>query len=434
MDSIYQWSIVGSFTFLSASFGLFGELPDFRRLENPDTNLASEIISSDGQTLGKFYLDDNRTPVAYEDLPDHLVKALVATEDERYYKHSGIDAIGTMRAVVYLGSKGGASTITQQLARQLFVGVRSKNIFQAITQKIKEWVIAVQLERQYTKEEIIMMYFNIYDFNNQADGIRSASRIYFGKEPKELTVDESAVLVGMFKNSSLYNPRRNPQGVTNRRNVVLGQMAKSNFITKQQRDSLQQLPLEINYNPESHKEGVATYFREYLRAYLKEWIDNNPKAEGGKHNLYLDGLKIYTTIDSRMQRYAEEAVTEHMTRLQAEYFVQNTTERNKTTPFVGISEKEIDNILERAMKTSDRWRFMKAQGKSEKEIRASFNKPIEMEVFTWQGEKDTIMTPLDSIRYYKTFLRTGMMSMEPQTGYVKAWVGELTINIFNTIR
>lgn len=241
MDSIYQWSIVGSFTFLSASFGLFGELPDFRRLENPDTNLASEIISSDGQTLGKFYLDDNRTPVAYEDLPDHLVKALVATEDERYYKHSGIDAIGTMRAVVYLGSKGGASTITQQLARQLFVGVRSKNIFQAITQKIKEWVIAVQLERQYTKEEIIMMYFNIYDFNNQADGIRSASRIYFGKEPKELTVDESAVLVGMFKNSSLYNPRRNPQGVTNRRNVVLGQMAKSNFITKQQRDSLQQL-------------------------------------------------------------------------------------------------------------------------------------------------------------------------------------------------
>lgn len=416
--------------FLSASFGLFGELPDFRRLENPDTNLASEIISSDGQTLGKFYLDDNRTPVAYEDLPDHLVKALVATEDERYYKHSGIDAIGTMRAVVYLGSKGGASTITQQLARQLFVGVRSKNIFQAITQKIKEWVIAVQLERQYTKEEIIMMYFNIYDFNNQADGIRSASRIYFGKEPKELTVDESAVLVGMFKNSSLYNPRRNPQGVTNRRNVVLGQMAKSNFITKQQRDSLQQLPLEINYNPESHKEGVATYFREYLRAYLKEWIDNNPKAEGGKHNLYLDGLKIYTTIDSRMQRYAEEAVTEHMTRLQAEYFVQNTTERNKTTPFVGISEKEIDNILERAMKTSDRWRFMKAQGKSEKEIRASFNKPIEMEVFTWQGEKDTIMTPLDSIRYYKTFLRTGMMSMEPQTGYVKAWVGGINYKHF----
>ena len=290
--------------FISASLGLFGEMPDTTALENPRTNLATEIISSDGETLGKFYYEDNRTPVAYSELPKHLVDALIATEDIRYFDHAGIDARGTLRAFAFLGKKGGASTISQQLARQLFVGVRSKNKLETATQKIKEWVIATRLERQYTKEEIIAQYFNIYDFGNNADGIRSASRIYFGKEPKALSIDESAMLVGMFKNSSLYNPRpkRNPEGTKNRRNVVLSQMAKYGFIKEKLKDSLQQLPLGLNYSPESHREGIATYFRAYLRRFMKEWVNNpqNTKPNGDKYNIYKDGLKIHTTIDARM--------------------------------------------------------------------------------------------------------------------------------------
>lgn len=421
------------FIFLLAAWGAFGEMPTFERLENPQTNLASEIISSDGKTLGKFYLDDNRTPVSYEDLPKNLVEALVATEDVRYYRHSGIDAWGTLRAFAFLGQRGGASTISQQLARQLFIGVRSKNKFETITQKIKEWVIATRLERQYTKEEIIAMYMNIYDFNFNADGIRSASRIYFGKEPKDLKIEESAVLVGMLKNSSYYNPIRRTELVLNRRNTVLGQMAKYDYITEKQKDSLQALKMEIFFSPESHREGLATYFRMYIQGYLNRWIAKNPKPDGSNYSLFLDGLKIYTTVDSRMQANAEEAVQEHMKRLQKEFFVQNTLERNKTAPFLDINQDEIKSILERGMKTSDRWRIMKAQGKSEKEIRAAFNQKTEMTVFDWNRdirEKDTLMTPMDSIRYYKSFLRTAMMSMEPQTGHVKAWVGGLNYKHF----
>ncbi|MDT0606177.1 penicillin-binding protein 1A [Croceitalea rosinachiae] len=428
------WILFGSgilaaaLIFLLASWGAFGEMPEYEYLENPETNLATEFIASDGATLGKLYLDDNRTPVDYKDLPKNLVDALVATEDARFFNHAGIDARGTLRAFVYLGSKGGASTISQQLARQLFVGVRSRNKFQAVTQKIKEWVLATRLERQYTKEEIIGMYFNIYDFGNNADGIRSASRIYFGKEPKELRIEESAMLVGMFKNSSLYNPRpsRNPEGTKNRRNVVLAQMAKYGYLDQKTKDSLQKLPLNLNYNPESHREGLATYFRMYMQRWLNRWVKANPKPDGETYNIYKDGLKIFTTLDSRMQKNAEDAVEAHMSRLQTEFFVQNTPERNPTTPFLDLETFEIDNIMERAMKTSDRWRVLKSQGKSENEIRSSFNKETEMIVFDWNSdsyEKDTIMTPLDSIRYYKTFLRTAMMSMEPQTGHVKAWVG-----------
>lgn len=423
--------------FLSASWGLFGELPPYEYLENPQTNLASQIISSDGNLLGKFYLDDNRTDVKFDDLPDNLVNALIATEDARFNSHAGIDAWGTVRAFVYLGRRGGASTISQQLARQLFVGVRSRSKFDAIKQKIKEWVLAIRLERSYTKEEIISMYFNIYDFGNNADGIRSASRIYFGKEPKDLKTEESAMLVGMFKNSSLFNPLRREEMVKTRRNVVLAQMAKYDYITKVEKDSLQALKMDINYNPESHREGLATYFRMYLQRFMKDWIDKNPKPviDGGRdrYNLYLDGLKIYTTIDSKMQANAEESVEEHMTKLQAEFFHQNTPERNKTTPFSDITPEETKGIMERAMKTSERWRIMKEQGKSEKEIRASFNKKTEMTVFDWKSdtkEKDTILTPMDSIRYYKTFLRTAMMSMEPQTGHVKAWVGGINYKHF----
>ncbi|MDF0706810.1 penicillin-binding protein 1A [Flagellimonas okinawensis] len=412
--------------FLLASWGVFGEMPTFERLENPETNLATEFISSDGETLGKLYLDDNRTWVDYETLPQNIVDALVATEDARYYEHSGIDARGFARALAYLGTKGGASTISQQLARQLFVGVRSRNLFEAVTQKIKEWVIATRLERNYTKEEIIAMYLNIYDFGYAADGIRSASRIYFGKEPNELRTEESAVLIGMLKNSSLYNPIRREELVFNRRNTVLGQMAKYGYISEKEKDSLQTLEMKINFNPESHREGLATYFRMYLQRWLNNWVKDNPKPNGEKWNIYLDGLKVYTTVDSRMQRNAEEAVQEHMSNLQAKFFHQNTPQRNPTAPFLDISRGAIDTIMERAMKASPRWRVLKREGLSEKEIEATFHEKTEMTVFDWNSdsyEKDTIMTPMDSIRYYKTFLRTSMMSMEPQTGHVKAWVG-----------
>ncbi|WP_370226824.1 penicillin-binding protein 1A [Mesoflavibacter sp.] len=421
--------------FFLASVGAFGEMPDHTQLENPETNLATEIISSDGKTLAKFYLNDNRTPVRYEDLPQNLIDALVATEDARYYDHSGIDARGLLRAVLKPGS-GGASTISQQLAKQLFHGEGSKNIAERLIQKIKEWIIAVRLERQYTKEEIIAQYFNIYDFGNNADGIRSAARIYFGKEPKELTVKESAMLVGMFKNSSLYNPRpdKNPVGVKNRRNVVLAQMTKYGVLDEKIKDSLQKTELDLNFNPESHNDGTATYFREYLRAFLKDWANDkkNYKADGSKYNIYQDGLKVYTTIDSRMQKYAEDAVVKHMKKLQAEFFHQNTPDRNPTAPFLDLDKDEIESLMQRSMRQSERWRHMKYDlKKSEKEIIASFNKPTEMTIFSWErGEIDTIMKPMDSMRYYKHFLQPGLMSMDPQTGHVKAWVGGMNYKHF----
>ncbi len=355
------------FVFLLASWGVFGEMPTFERLENPQTNLATEIISSDGETLGKFYLDDNRTDVAYEDLPKNLVNALVATEDARYYDHAGIDARGTLRAVFFLGKRGGASTISQQLSKLLFTERASASTLDRIIQKVKEWVIAIRLERQYTKEEIIAMYMNIYDFHYNADGIRSASRIYFGKEPQNLKTEESAVLVGMLKNSSLYNPIRREELVLNRRNTVLGQMSKYGYITEHEKDSLQALKMDINFSPESHREGLATYFRMHLQRFLNRWIDKNPKpaleGERDRWNIYLDGLKVYTTIDSRMQKNAEDAVKEHMKNLQAEFFHQNTPDRNSTAPFLELTSEEIKQIMERAMKNSERWRKMRAAGK-----------------------------------------------------------------------
>ena len=417
--------------FLLASFGTFGFMPDHTALENPRTNLATEVISSDGVTLGKFYYEDNRTPVSFKELPKHLVDALIATEDIRYFDHAGIDARGTLRALFKFGQGGGASTISQQLAKQLFHGEGSRNTFGRITQKIKEWVIATRLEKQYTKEEIIAQYFNIYDFGNNADGIRSAARIYFGKEPSALNLKESAMLVGMFKNSSLYNPRpeRNPVGTKNRRNVVLSQMEKYGFITQTVKDSLQQTPLDLNYTPESHREGIATYFRAYLKTFLKDWINKseNVKPNGEKYNIYKDGLKIYTTIDSRMQFLAEQSVTEHMKALQAEFFVQNTPRRNPTAPFLDLEDEEIERLLKLGMKRSERWRKMRYDLKKPvREIIASFDKPTKMRIFSWtapNNEIDTILTPMDSMRYYKFFLRAGIMSMEPQTGFVKAWVG-----------
>ena len=427
-----------SSVFLIASFGLFGEMPDHTALENPRTNLASEIISSDGKTLGKFFYQDNRTPVAFSQLPSHLVNALIATEDVRYFNHAGIDIRGTLRAFVTLGRGGGASTISQQLAKQLFHGEGSRSTTGRVIQKIKEWVIAIRLERQYTKQEIIAQYFNIYDFNNFADGIRSASRIYFSKEPKDLSINESAMLVGMFKNSSLYNPRpkNNPVGTKNRRNVVLSQMAKYGYIKEALKDSLQQLSLGLNYSPESHREGVATYFRSYLREYMREWVNSpsNRKPNKDKYNIYQDGLRIYTTIDSRMQIFAETATKEHMSNLQTEFFVQNTPERNPTTPFLKLKPKQVTALLNSSMKRSERWRKMKYDlQKQDKEIVESFKTPASMKIFSWtakNNEIDTVMTPLDSMRYYKSLLRTGMMSMDPQSGHVKAWVGGINYKHF----
>ncbi len=427
-----------SLLFLLASWGVFGEMPDHTVLENPKTNLASEIISSDGKTLGKFYFKDNRTPIDYKELPQHLVDALIATEDARYNEHAGIDARGTLRAIVKAGKGGGASTISQQLAKQLFHGEGSKNTIGRITQKAKEWIIAIRLERQYTKEEIIAMYFNIYDFGNNADGIRSASRIYFGKEPKELELHESAMLVGMFKNSSFYNPRshRNPEGTKNRRNVALAQMAKYGYITEEVRDSVQKMELELHYSPESHREGIATYFREYLRGFMKSWAndESNRKPDGSKYNINSDGLKIFVTIDSRMQKYAEEAIKKHMPNLQAEFDNQNTPRRNATAPFLELDASEVDELMKRGMKRSERWRKMKYDlKKSDEEIIASFDQPVKMSIFSWKSDRyeiDTIMTPMDSMRYYKSFLLPAMMSMDPQTGHVKAWVGGMNYKHF----
>ena len=286
--------------FLLASWGVLGDMPDHTQLENPRTNLATEIISSDGETLGKFYFKDNRTPVSYSELPQNLVDALIATEDARFHEHSGIDARGTLRAFFFLGGRGGASTISQQLSRQLFVGVASKSTLSRITQKIKEWVIATRLERQYTKEEIMAQYFNIYDFGNNGDGIRSASSIYFDKEPKDLTLKESAMLVGMFKNSSLYNPRRNPEGVKNRRNVVLAQMEKYGYISEAVKDSLQKTELDLKYTPQSHRDGIATYFRGYLDRFMKDWIKKTDKDGTVRHSVIND-LPLGRNIDEMIR-------------------------------------------------------------------------------------------------------------------------------------
>lgn len=408
--------------FLLASWGVFGSMPTFEELENPETNLATEIFSSDGETLGKYY-NENRTPIKYEDLPQHLVDALIATEDERYYEHAGIDAKGTLRAAVFLGKKGGASTISQQLAKLLFTDNVSRNPFARGVQKVKEWIIATRLERQYTKEEIITMYLNKYDFLYQAVGVRSAAKIYFDKEPKDLKVEEAAVLVAMLKNPILYNPVKEnfKENALRRRNVVISQMEANDYISEAQEDSLQQLPLQIDFSPQGHDEGVATYFRVYLQGFMKDWIEKNPKPDGSKYNIYRDGLKIYTSIDSRMQQYAEEAVEMHISHLQKEFDRQN--KNNKTAPFRDITLEERNKLINDAMRRSDRWRILKEQGLSNDEIAESFNTKTKMQVFSWKGNKDTIMTPRDSILYYKSFLQAGMMSMTPQTGEVKAWVG-----------
>ncbi|MGB0837275.1 MAG: penicillin-binding protein 1A [Flavobacteriaceae bacterium] len=403
--------------------GVFGELPTFEELENPDTNFATEIISADGVTLGKFF-KENRTPVTYNELPQNLVDALVSTEDVRYFEHSGIDFRGFARALAAMGADGGASTITQQLAKLLFHGEGSKNTVERVVQKLKEWVIAVELERQYTKEEIMAMYLNKVDFLYNAIGIRSASRIYFGKEPIDLSVQESATLVGMLKNPALYNPKRNTNTAKNafkRKNVVLSQMEKYGKLSASVHDSLVQEPIKLDFSPEGHNDGIATYFRSYLQDYMKSWVKDHPKPDGKKYNLYSDGLKIYVTLDSRLQKYAEEAVHEHITNLQHAF--QEDQKSNPTAPFYNLREGQIDTLMRRAMFQTQRYRGLKKAKKSDDEILENFKTPTEMTVYSYKGDLDTIMSPMDSIRYSKSLLHTGLVSMEPQTGHVKAWVG-----------
>lgn len=417
--------------FLFASWGVFGELPTFEELENPEKNLATEVISSDGVTLGK-YAFKNRTPVGFKDLSGNIVKALIATEDERFYNHSGIDFRGTARAIVKFGKGGGASTITQQLAKNLFTKRASSNTFKRLTQKVKEWIVAIKLEHQYTKDEIIAMYLNTQEFLFNAIGIRSAARIYFGKEPKDLDLQESAILVAMLKNPRQYNPNREISKGKSliRRNVVFAQMAKNQFISQQEKDSLQKLPLKINFTPESHNDGLATYFREHLRKVMKNWVKKNPKPNGDRYNINRDGLKIFVTLDSRMQQYAQEAVQEHMATLQRYFFKEQSS--NETAPFYDLEDEQIEVIYNRAIKNSDRYRRMKKNGYSNKQIDSAFNAKTDMKVFSWNAKRelDTILSPKDSIKYYKSFLRSGLLSIEPQTGQIKAWVGGINHKYF----
>lgn len=425
------WGLVFSpllgilFLVLLVLIGVFGELPGVEELQNPKNNLASVVYADNLEILGKYYTE-NRINVRFPDLDKDLVNALIATEDVRFYEHSGVDmkAIGRSVFGVFTGSsRGGGSTLTQQLAKMMFP--REKlNKFQLVIRKIKEWIIAIRLEKLYTKEEILSMYLNKFDFLNLAVGIHSASKIYFSTTPDSLELHQAAMLVGMAKNPSLFNPLRFPERAKERRNVVLSQMKKYGFIDEQTYIKYAEKDLDLKFSPEDHNEGLAPYFREYLRDnFLRQWCNNHINPETGKpYNIYKDGLKIYTTINPIMQKYAEEAVAEHMKELQKEFFKECKNKRN--APFAwNVTKDEIKNIMTASMKRSERYRKLKESGFTEDQIEKNFRVPIPMRVFTWNGERDTVMTPWDSIKYYKTFLQSGFVAMDPFTGYVKAWVG-----------
>jgi penicillin-binding protein 1A len=417
-----------------ASMGWFGPLPSFEELENPQQNLATEIYASDGVLLGKFFYE-NRSPVTYDQLSPNLVNALIATEDERFREHSGIDAKSLARAIVGAltgRSAGGGSTITQQLSKMLFTNV-SRSKIERIKQKFKEWVISVRLERNFTKDEILTMYFNKFDFLYLAVGVKSAAKIYFNTTPDKLTIEQAAVLVGMAKNPSLYNPKRFPENALNRRNVVLGQMYRNGVIDEFERDSLVTLPIELDFKRTNHNDGLAPYFREYLRKYMKDWLKEHKKPDGTEYNIYADGLKIYTTIDSRMQKYAEEAVATHMPFLQEQFYNHWDGEGDEfvNAPFdEELRPGQVDTLMLTAMKRSERYRKLRKRKAEDKEIKEVFNTPTKMNVFTWEGGVDTVLSPMDSILHYKYLLQTGMMSMDPQTGFVKAWVGGIDHHYF----
>ncbi len=449
--------------FIAISSGLLGFMPSFEELENPKSNLACEVISADQELLGKFYIE-NRTNIHYADLSSNLVNALVATEDIRFTRHSGIDVRAFFRVGYGLltgNNKGGGSTITQQLAKNLFPRNTNRSFISLVLAKLKEWVVAVKLERNYSKEEILAMYFNTVDFGSQSFGIKSAAKTFYGKAPAELSIDEAALLVGMLKAPSWFNPVRNPERAIARRNVVLAQMNKYDFINDTELKQLTQTPLDMaNYQLQDHTAGLAPYLREYIRMIMNAtqperrrypstdqfvedsvrwvsnplygWIQKNPKPDGTYYNLYKDGLKIHTTINSRMQRYAEEAVIEHMSKdIQPTFFKH--WKGSATAPFDFeryMANEEIAKIMEQSKRRSDRWRNMSKAGAGVDSINKAFNTPVRMRVFSWKGERDTTMTPMDSIRYYKFYLRAALMSIEPQTGFVRAYVGGINYKHF----
>lgn len=451
----------------------FDPMPDITELENPESNLASEIITADGKIIGKYFLQ-NRTNVRFEDLSPHLVDGLIATEDERYKEHSGIDLRGLIRAVAKLGRNGGASTITQQLAKMMF-DHKARNIIERIEQKLQEWIIAIELERRYTKDEIIVMYFNQFDFIYNAVGIESAAHVYFNKKPIDLSIEESAVLVGMAQNPSRNNPKRFPENAMKRREVVMSQMKKAGYLDQAQYDSLRVKPIVLDYKVVDHKEGIAPYFRETLRTRLQDVLKSTDekgdliyaKKDGKPYNIYKDGLKIYTTIDSRMQKHAEWAVQEYIANtLQKQFSKRLKKIRDKRYPYDGgrhgISKETYASLMNSAMKKSPHYRILAGQEcfncgrRGEKNIKKEgdfyvcqaedcgkkkrvtpkdsidiiFNTPVKMKLFSHQGEIDTTMTPMDSLKYYKTFLHTGLMSIDPHTGYIKAWVGGVNYQNF----
>lgn len=452
-------------SFTSIWFGWIGYMPDLEDLQNPISRYASQVYSVDGKILGTYNMNrENRVHVDYDGISPYLVQALVATEDERFYDHSGIDFIALTRAVVKRGilgqkSAGGGSTITQQLAKQLY-SATAKSTLERLLQKPIEWVIAVKLERFYTKEEIITMYLNYFDFLHNAVGIKTAADVYFDKDPKNLTLTESATLIGLCKNPSYFNPVRYPERCTDRRNVVLGQMLKAGYLTNEEYQKAHDEPLALNFHRVDHKDGIATYFREFLRQYIMAqkptledypswnrvqftidslawetdplygWCNKNHKKNGEPYNVYTDGLKIFTTIDSRMQKYAEEAVLKHVGNyLQLAFTKENRTKPN--APFTNaLTAAEVKGILNRSIRQSERYRVMKEQGATEIEIQKAFRTPVEMSVFTYHGDIDTVMTPLDSIRYIKSFLRSGFVSMDPHNGAVKAYVGGVDFTHF----
>ncbi|WP_293526517.1 transglycosylase domain-containing protein [Prevotella sp.] len=467
----FLWWLLG-LTFLGSSLafvaiwnGWIGYMPPVEDLQNPISRFATQIYSSDGKVIGTWNFNrENRICVPYSDLSPYLVKALVATEDVRFYDHSGIDFIALSRAIVKRGllgqtSAGGGSTITQQLAKQLYSDAAGSTL-ERLLQKPIEWVIAVKLERNYTKEEIIALYLNYFDFLHNAVGIKTASTTYFYKDPNDLTLEEAATLIGLCKNPSLFNPVRYPERCRERRNVVLDQMRKAGYITDEQYEKSCALPIALNFHRNDHKDGTAPYLREFLRVYMSAerpdrskypswnkrqyvldsiawdtdplygWCNKNFKKDGTPYNLNADGLKVYTTIDSRMQRYAEEAVYGHVARyLQPEFFKENKGKPN--APFTSqLTKKQVDQIMERAVLQSERYRILKANGASDEEIHKSFHTPTDMSIFTYHGDVDTTMTPIDSIRYVKSFLRAGFMSMDPVTGAVKAYVGGLDYTHF----
>ncbi|MFM1874373.1 MAG: hypothetical protein RL266_110 [Bacteroidota bacterium] len=490
---------------LSISLGLWGPLPTFDELENPKSNLATEIYSADQKILGTYFVQ-NRSNVKYEDLSPYLVNALISTEDERFYWHSGVDLVGLARAIILMGKRGGGSTVTQQLAKNLFETRSGENRLRggALVQKPAEWIIATRLENNYTKEEILAMYLNTVDFINGAVGIKSASKVYFNTSPDSLKIEQAATFVGMLKNPALFNPRRRPELTQDRRNTVFGQMLRNGKITEEEKDSLSQIPLTLDYQTADHNEGTATYFREHLRGELSQWCANHLKPDGTHYDLYRDGLKIYTTIDSRLQAYAEKAVSDHIKEHQAKFWKDQA--KNPKAPFRGVTDEEIESILLQSMRRSARYntrldrrkdirqryreyyvykkerteyeseidrlyreldraermgsqdeyddlekKILKLRKKSEKlqpdldrtwddyqeiwkpfddSLKQEFKLPVDMTVFSWNGEIDTLLTPMDSIRYYKHFLQAGMMSMDPSTGFVRAWVGGINYKHF----